>query len=146
MSSDQYDDPRNKFRQAFKLIGEAAGEALREGITRIDRARRGSSGVLTEPMRQAGAQVLRGHGVDKLLLNPDGTPASANRVELALRDIASEVFEAMREAAHGEDKKQSDEVQPDPAPTDTDQPQPNAPQQKNAGGAEETVPMPGQSF
>jgi hypothetical protein len=146
MSSDQYDDPRNKFRQAFKLIGEAAGEALREGITRIDRARRGSSGVLTEPMRQAGAQVLRGHGVDKLLLNPDGTPASANRVELALRDIASEVFEAMREAAHGEDKKQSDEVQPDPAPTGTDQPQPNAPQQKNAGGAEETVPMPGQSF
>jgi hypothetical protein len=146
MSSDQYDDPRNKFRQAFKLIGEAAGEALREGITRINRARRGSSGVLTEPMRQAGAQVLRSHGMGKLLLNPDGTPASANRVELALRDIASEVFEAMREAAHGEDKKQSDEVQPDPAPTGTDQTQPNAPQQKNAGGAEETVPMPGQSF
>ena len=107
MSSDQHDDPRNKFRQAFKLIGEAAGEALREGITRIDRARRGSSSVMTEPMRQAGAQVLRSHGVDKLLLNPDGTPASANRAELTLRDIASEVFDAMREASHGEDKQQS---------------------------------------
>jgi hypothetical protein len=146
MSSDQHDDPRNKFRQAFKLIGEAAGEALREGITRIDRARRGSSIAMTEPMRQAGAQVLRRHGMDKLLLNPDGTPASANRAELTLRDIASEVFDAMREAAHGEDKQHSDETPADPAPTGTDQTQPEAAQRKNAGGAEETVPMPGQSF
>ena len=114
MSSDQHDDARNKFRQAFKLIGEAAGEALREGITRIDRARRGSSSVMTEPMRQAGALVLRKHGVDKLLLNPDGTPASANRAELILRDIAAEVFDAMREAAHGEDKQRPDETPTDP--------------------------------
>jgi hypothetical protein len=146
MSSDQHDDARNKFRQAFKLIGEAAGEALREGITRIDRARRGSSGVMTEPMRQAGAQVLRKHGMDKLLLNPDGTPASAKRAELILRDIAAEVYQTMQEAPHGEDKQHSDEAQADPTPTATDRSQPNAPQQKNTGGAEETVPMPGQSF
>src|SRR4051812_43424757 len=146
MSSDQHDDPRNKFRQAFKLIGEAAGEALREGITRIERVRRTSSNVMTEPMRQAGAQVLRKHGMDKLLLNPDGTPASAKRAELILRDIAAEVYQTMQEAAHGEDKHQSDEGHTDPAPTGTDQSQPEATQQKNAGGAEETVPMPGQSF
>jgi hypothetical protein len=112
-------------------------------------------------MRQAGAQVLRSHGMDKLLLNSDGTPASANRAELTLRDIASEVFEAMREAAHGEDKQRSAEAQTDPAPeasaspeptrtdpapTGTDDGQPNAAQRKNTGGAKETVPMPGQSF
>jgi hypothetical protein len=143
MSSDQHDDPRNKFRQAFKLIGEAAGEALREGITRIDRARRGSSNVMTEPMRQAGAQVLRKHGMDKLLLNPDGTPASTKRAELILRDIAAEVYQTMQEAAHGEDKHQSDEGHTDPAPKASAPPEP-AP--TGAGGAEETVPMPGQSF
>src|SRR3954468_24630320 len=143
MSSDQHDDPRNKFRQAFKLIGEAAAEALHEGITRIERVRRTSSNVMTEPMRQAGAQVLRKHGMDKLLLNPDGTPASAKRAELILRDIAAEVFDAMREAAHGEDKHQSDEGHADPVPKAPTPPE-SAP--TGAGGAEETTPMPGQSF
>jgi hypothetical protein len=169
MSSDQYDDPRNKFRQAFKLIGEAAGEALREGITRIDRARRGSSSVMTEPMRQAGAQVLRKHGMDKLLLNPDGTPASDKRAELILRDIAAEVYDTMREAAHGEDKPRPDTAPADPTPepsratapesTETVSPDQTGPDQKGTGGSqaeavqrknvdtvEETVPMPGQSF
>ena len=110
MSSDQHDDPRNKFRQAFKLIGEAASEALREGITRIDRVRRGSTDAMTEPMRQAGAQVLRKHGMDKVLLNPDGTPASTKRAELILRDIAAEVYDMMREASYREDKPRSGEV------------------------------------
>jgi hypothetical protein len=162
MSSDQHDDPRNKFRQAFKLIGEAASEALREGITRIDRARRGSTDVMTEPMRQAGAQVLRKHGMDKVLLNPDGTPASTKRAELILRDIAAEVYDTMREAAQREDKPRPGETQTGPAPTDAGpqtapqtgpenetgaaQSQPEAARPKNAGGAEETVPMPGQSF
>src|SRR5690242_8888840 len=128
MSSDQHDDPKNKFRQAFKLIGEAAGEALREGITRIERVRRTSSDVMTEPMRQAGAQVLRKHGMDKLLLNPDGTPASTKRAELILRDIAAEIFDAMREASHSEVKPHPDEGHTDPPPTGTDQRQPDAAQ------------------
>jgi hypothetical protein len=178
MASDQHDDPRNKFREAFKLIGEAAGEALREGITRIDRARRGSANVLTEPMRQAGARVLRSHGVNRLLLNPDGTPASDKRAELILRDIAAEVYDTMREAAHGEDKRHPDAAKAGPTPepsratpesTETVSPDQKGPdqkgpdqtgpdqagtsggqaeavQRKNVDTAEETVPMPGQSF
>jgi hypothetical protein len=111
MTSDQRDDSKNKFRQAFRLFGEAAGEVLREGINRIDASRRSSTNRITEPMRQAGAQVLRNHGVDKLLVNPEGTPASSNRSELILRDLAAEVFEAMRYANGREGDAQPDATQ-----------------------------------
>jgi hypothetical protein len=107
MTSDQTEDPRTKFRQAFRMLGEAAGEVLREGITRIDRARRGSPETMTEPMRQAGAEILRKHGVDKLITNPDGTPASFNRSELFLREVATEVFDAMRNVVRAEEQDRS---------------------------------------
>jgi hypothetical protein len=108
MTSDEQDDVRSKFRQAFRLFGEAAGEALREGISRIDRTRHGSATKVAEPMRQAGAAVLRKHEIDKLLHGPDGADLSSNRTELILRDIAAEVYEAMQEAAHRRDRPEAD--------------------------------------
>jgi hypothetical protein len=108
MTSDEQDDVRGKFRQAFRLFGEAAGEALRAGISRIDRTRHGSATKVAEPMRQAGAAVLRKHEIDKLLHGPDGAVLSGNRAELILRDIAAEVYEAMWEAAHRQDKPHTD--------------------------------------
>ena len=108
MTSDEQDDVRSKFRQAFRMFGEAAGEALREGISRIDRTRHGSATRVAEPMRQAGAAVLRKHEIDRLLHGPDGAALSSNRAELILRDIAAEVYQAMQEAAHRQDRPHTD--------------------------------------
>ena len=51
MTSDEQGGVRSKFRQAFRLFGGAAGEAVREGISRLDRIRRGSATRVAEPKR-----------------------------------------------------------------------------------------------
>jgi hypothetical protein len=105
MTSDPGDDPRTKFRQAFKLFGEAAGGILKQGI---ERTRQHAPATPTEDMRRAGAEVLRQHRVDTLIrdtpepnryLDAEAPPeARSVLIDRTLRDIATEVYLAMQAA------------------------------------------------
>lgn len=106
MTSGSGDDSRNKFKQAFKLFGEAAGEVLKHGV---DRVRRPGPTAVTEDMRRAGAEILRQHRVDTLIRDaPEPNRYLDNEapmepgsvlIDRTLRDIATEVYTAMQTAA-----------------------------------------------
>lgn len=119
---DRSEDSKTKFRQAFRLFGEAATEVLRQGIDRVDNKvrRPAATSVVTDEMRRVGAFVLRRHGLDAGLREPDGTPSSPQQVEVMLRDIATEVFNVMRDTAQG--AAGADPHKPDTGPTQTANP------------------------